>query len=349
MADTQQRGAAPAGATTTTEREIPSFTKTVNDRVEARTKEIADSAGLPADRATTTERQPSTTTEKPAGLPADRESEMATVEEFTQSWNAMPVPLRARYAQAFYDDFNKSIGEQYGDLIPLVIQARENPQLRAALVEMADPTKEELRAMIADPELRKHAKSLTKAEIREFLLGEALTTYNRYATPATEEQPQPGAPTAAERRVEALEQRFEEQDLGRETQAYIASAGQEVRALKNAFPNLTDEQLTHVVQVTQERFETAAARAGIDTKNPNWPARALKAGIKPSQLREYAAQYSEILGRQAPPAAPATTSAKDPAPPQAPRDPVEARNAGIRALREVRAKNPALQGRSPRR
>jgi hypothetical protein len=339
MADPKVPGTAatPTPEAPATEKpEVPSFSSVVAERTAARQEEIASSAGKPA-----TEPKPS------AGEPP-AEAELSD-EEYAKLWDGQPENFRKAVVKRAYQSYNDAISAEYGDILPTIVAAKENPALREILVELGDSTKKELLSYITDPELRKHAKDLTTPELRDFLLGEALTTYNKYAQPAPGRR-DPDAPSPAEARLTALEEKYENEALGRENSTYVNTRGQEVRAVNAAYSHLTPDQIAHVVTFTENRFETMAARAGIDTKKDDWAARAIRAGLKPPQYREYAAQYAEILGKSKPPAAPATTPTGKGGE-AAPRDASEAdrKKAGVTALAEFKAKSPAFNRPATRR
>jgi hypothetical protein len=330
--------AAAAPAETKPEREIPSFSAVVADRTAARSAEIATSAGA---------EPPAAVPAKPAGEPATP-AELSD-EDFVKQWDALPESLRAGATKRHYQQYNNAIAGEYGDILPTIVAARENPKLREVLVELGDSTKGELLDLISDPALRKEAKKLTTPEIREFLLGEALQTYEKYAVPPGTRR-DPEAPTPEQARITQLEERFDTEAIGRENTSYIQSRGQEVAAVRSAFGQLTPDQIAHVVTFTENRFETMAARSGIDTNKDGWAARAVRAGLKPPQYREYAAQYAEVIGRSAPPAAPAGNAAPGAAGAAAPRDAAEAkRSAGVTALSEFKKKSPAFTRPATRR
>lgn len=314
----------PASAPTVAEkpaREIPSFTKVAEERRDARTAELTELAGVTPG---------SKTDNKPADKPADF--------DFDGEWNKLPENFRTGIVNRFNDTYNQRLGEQYGDVLPLVVEANKNPNLRATLAAAAqDP---ELLTLLGDEKARGMLKDLSKKELREFLFGEAKTTYEKYAT-----QKPAGAPEVDPRdaRLAQLETTIADDRSTRETQGYIGERQREVAALTSAFPDLAKpesrKQLEHVINYAEERFETAAMRAGIKTRDANgnarmqWPAEALRAGIKAPSYRETHEMYAEILGRTAPPAAPATSRASIPAPAQAPRDASEGKQRALSLLK----------------
>jgi hypothetical protein len=231
------------------------------------------------------------------------------------------------------------LAEQYGDVLPLAIEANKNPNLRATLAAAAaDP---ELLTLLGDSKAREMLKDLTQSELREFLFGEAKTTYQKYATPAAQRRDDGVDPRDA--RIAKLEETIADERHTRETQSYIADRQREVSALTNAFPDLgkaeARKQLEHVINVAEDRFMTAAMQRGIKTTNADgsvrmsWPAEALRAGVKPPTYREIHEMYAEVLGRTAPPAAPATTVSSAPPPAQAPRDPAEGKQRALTLLK----------------
>ncbi len=319
----QQSGAA-APATATEPREIPSFSKVAGESRDARSAELAELAGVTPGKKTET---------TPEGAAPD----------FDAEWNKLPETFRTEVTSRFHDGYNRMLSEQYGDVLPLAIEANKNPNLRATLAAAAkDP---ELLTLLGDEKARDMLKDLTKAELREFLFGEAKSTYERYNTPAdaarsrAEQKPSP-----AEERVAKLEESIATERFERDTDGYISERQREVQALTSAFPDLarpeSRKQVEHIINVAEERFESAALQRGIKTRNADgsqrkaWPAEALRAGIKPQAYREIHEYYAEVLGRATPPAAPATSAATmGAAPAQAPRDAAEGKTRALTLLK----------------
>lgn len=352
MADPKVPGAEATAAdavATTTDKVIPSSEAIVREAVGRRQGEIRESAGLPADATTTT-----TTTEKPV-------VEELTQEQYDKWWNAQPENLRNAAQAGFYRAYNTAISEDYGDILPTILAAKENPALRAVLVELGDSTKKELLDLISDPEIRKHAKDLTRTDLRDFLLNEAITTYGKYVTAPA---PAPGEKTADQLRIEQLEGEFENQKIAREFNAadnpdsYVQQRGREVSALKNAFGQLTNDQLAHIVDVAEGQYETAALRAGIKTRKEDggevvgWQARAIRAKVPHPGYKSYAERYVEVIGKGGAPAAAIveTRPAAGKGGEAAPRDAAEAkRQAGVTALKDFKSKSPAFNRTTTRK
>lgn len=308
-------GAAPPAEPA--KREVPSFSAVVEETRDARAAELADLAGVSA-------------VEKKPDAPADK----VEAYDFDAEWSKVPERLRTEAAQRLYDGYNAALSQEYGDVLPLIIEAKGSPALREALALAAkDPS---FRDLLADADFRKGFNKLTDKQQREFLLGEASDTYAKYAAPAAGERTPEKDPREA--RIEALETKFSQQTDERETGSYIADRQREVQALASKYPELVQDQklLGHVVEIAEQRFEAAALRAGIKTTdNPGWPAQAKRAGIAaPSYLEAYQYQ-AEVSGRTTPPAAPATSPVRDPARPQAPRDAAEGKKRGLELVKKA--------------
>lgn len=329
MADPKVPGKPAADAAAPVEREIPSFTKVADDARNARTDELQTLAGhKPA-----AEAKPAADAKPSGEAPYDGRAE----------WEKLPENLRTWAVEAAYGSYNNALAEQYGDVIPLLQEMRENPNLRAALALAA--TDKDLRDLLADESFRKDFKKLTKTEAREFLFGPAYDTYTKYdVAPAAQDE------TSA---VDKLRTDFENEAAGRVTTEYVTNRADEARALAAAFPQFDQSALGHVITYSEQQFENAALRAGIKTRDANgrmldnWAGAAVRAGIKAPSYRDYGAQYAEIIGRGAPPAAPAGNGGEA-VPLAAPRDPVEARNAGLRALGALKKTHPGFQPRGKR-
>lgn len=303
--------------------EVPSFNRVVTDATDARRAELERVTGAP--QAGTGKE----TTPPPAGTPGTETF------DFDAEWNKLPERLRTEATQRLYDGYNNALSQQYGDVLPLFVEANKNANLRATLAAAAnDP---ELRDLLADPTARDQIKRLTKKELREFLFGDAVTAYEKYALPETPGRAPEKDPRDA--RIEQLEAKFQSDVDQRESGGYVGNRQREVNALLGEFPQLKEDQklLEHVVTNAETQFESAALRAGIDTsqKNPGWPAQALRAGIKPTSYREAWQYYAEVLGRSAPPAAPGTSPATAPQPPQAPRDASEGKQRALKLLQST--------------
>lgn len=317
----------PPAAAPAEPREIPSFSKVVQETTDARSAELAELAGVkPGTK--------KTLAPDPAAPPAD-------AFDFDGEWSKLPENFRTGIVERFNAGYNEQLAEKYSDILPLVIEANTNPQLREALALAAKDDK--FRGLLSKPKFIKEFNKLTDDEQFDFLVGEASDTYTKYSTPATTRRAAADAPDPRDERIAALEDRFATESDGKVTQKYISDRQSEFIALRNAFPDLAKpeaaKQAEHVINTAEERFESAALRAGIATRNKDnsgrerWVAEALRAGIKPPSYREMHEMYAEVLGRSAPPVAPATSPSSMPAPAQAPRDASEGKNRALTLLK----------------
>jgi hypothetical protein len=298
---------------------IPSFNAIVKEGQEARQAELRGLAvGTEA---------PATTPAPPAADAPAHEAAYDLEAEYAK----LDPRMREGIGKVYYDQYNREISSRYGDLLPLVAEAAQNPQLRAALAQLG--TKKELRDLITDPRLQQYADKLSKKELQDFIFGEAIPTYERY-TPQGEEKPEVDPRDA---RMDAIEARFQGEADTREANAFVEQRVRENGALLNEFPALkADERLhVHVITRTEEEFERRALRAGVDITTDGWASRALRAGVKPPSYRDNYLMLAEVLGRTPPPAAPATSPAGIPAgstQPQAARTPLEGKAAALKLL-----------------
>jgi hypothetical protein len=314
---------AQPGADAPAKPEIPSFSKVAAESAASHTAAVRELAGIEALEPKTESRVETA----PASTPAANDAGDC---DFDATWGKLGERERTGIAERFYGQYNHEIATRYGDILPLVVEAQQNPQLRAALVQLA--TKAELREMITDPRLQQYADQLTKKELRDFIFGEAIPTYERYA-PAQVEPVKVADPNAE--RLSALEQRFELEASERADNAFVAARQREGQAFLTDYPQLATDQklLEHIVTVTEDRFERAALRAGVDTKKPGWTLRAEKAGVKKPSYVETYKQFEEVSGRAKPPAAPGTSPAVLPAAQvQAPRSKAEGKAAALKVL-----------------
>jgi hypothetical protein len=310
---------------------IPSFAAVVSEGVAARDAELEKLAGGAAPDA------PLPAAEEPKTPPLSAES--APAYDWDKEWTKLPDDLRNGFVDRFNTQYANALRDQYGDLVPLIEEVQKNPNLRATLAAAA--TDPELREYLADPKSRDEIKQLTRKELREFLFGQGenpnavqlFDKYNRQIESDTTPK------DANSERLDALERKYQGEVDSREHQGYISSRQREVQALLAEFPELksNQKQFQHVLEWGEDRFEQAAARAGIDTnlqRNPYWPAQALRKGVKPPQYRDGQAYYAEVLARPKTPTAPATSEAKPPANPQAPRSVSEGRKRGLELLKK---------------
>ena len=241
--------------------------------------------------------------------------------DFDAEYNKIPERVRKEYEQrAFssaYDNFNRALGEKYSDILPLIVEAENDPKLRKAL------------------------GGLTKKEIREFLFDQALPIYERNNTPPPAAGE--GAPPQDFRdsRVDVLEEQFATERGQRAFDRYTAGRNSELVALQNEIGDTLRWQsqddasykfVNHLIKVSEDRFERAARTAGVDTSKVTWIADAIDKGVKPPSYREAYQELNEIYNRQAPPTVPATARSGPPERPQAPRTATEGK---ARAMAEL--------------
>lgn len=170
--------------------------------------------------------------EEGQGLP-EGGSPLAETPRFEDWYNAQPQALREEYERrlmsAAYQQFNDGLATEYGDLLPLVIDAK------------------------SDPELRKKLGRLKDGKVRD-LFAAALDTFDRAAPPAD-------ANPLAER-VQSVETKLAEDEQRRQWDAYNAARDREALALQNEFP-----QLRGNAKLTQHIREIAEARTMQNLRN----------------------------------------------------------------------------------
>jgi hypothetical protein len=318
----------PAEGTAPEPKVIPSFSKVAEETRDARAAELAGLAGI-----------------KPGESKTAPEGEAPPANDFEKRWSELPEDFRgAIYQSAYsraYGNINGFIEKEYKDLMPLIPVIRDNANLRTTLAAMA--TDPELLEVLQDPKGREMLKDLSKKELREFLFGEAKSTYEKYATPNDTIRNAGAAPDERDQKISALEQRFEDERNARETSTYISNRQREYAALQNQYPELKTKDgqamLAHVLQTTEDRFEADALRAGIKTRNNDgtlreaFAAEALRKGIKPLDYRSQYEYLAEAMGKPRPSAAPSTTQAVTPAPAAAPRTAAEGKQRATELLK----------------
>jgi hypothetical protein len=247
--------------------------------------------------------------------------------DFDKSYGGLPERLRKdaeeRYMRTAYESFNAALAQEYGDILPIIAEAKSDPAFRKALSRLSEkdlrqflfenalPVYEKSTSVAAQPgdiqtdpkvaELEKTVESLQQ----KISIGEAQTAYDRYATNRT-----------------------------REFEALRNEAGDELtwQTDKDAGYKLAD----HLIKIAEDRSERAARATGIDTTQPTWYAEALSRNVRMPSYREVYDEWKEIAGRSAPPAAPAGSSAEPPARSgQAPRDASEGRERALKLLKQT--------------
>jgi hypothetical protein len=242
--------------------------------------------------------------------------------------------FETRVGQRAWDSYNHALEQEYGDLLPLVVEAKQNPEFRKKLTRLTDK------------------------ELRDFLLDSGIEVYER--THAALSDDVPAGVTEDPRikqltdRTAALEGEILNERATRVAEAYAKTREQEARALMAEvgddlkFEKPDDpgyKRMNHVVTIAEQRSEIAARKAGIDTSKPTWLADAVAKSVKMPTYREVYDELAEILGRSAPPAAPSTSrSGPPPAQPQAPRTAAEGRERAL-ALLKQRGGFAAIAGR----
>ncbi len=256
--------------------------------------------------------------------------------DYDAVWNGLPEDARSGIERRFYDRYNQALESDYGDLVALARETQSNPKLKDALKEFASDA--ELRNFIADGGTIEQLRSLQKDEAyREFLFKDATEAYRKY--------PQPNAQSTVDPvmdRIGKLESQFEERDNRQAFQGYVSSRQAEVEALRNAAPDLRDNQalLSHIVTQAENNFKIAAANSGININQPDevWAAQAVRRGIRPPAYLDVHRQYQSFAGRTPPPAAPSNaTPARQGRGLQAPRTRVEAASKDDAAARKAQA------------
>lgn len=258
------------------------------------------------------------------------------VPDYAAVWNGIPEDARTGIERRFYDNYNRALESEYGDFVALARETQTNPNLRTALKEFA--TDAELRNFIADGGTLEQIRGLQKdPEYREFLFNDATAAYKKYPQPSAE----PTADPVMDR-IGKLESQFEERDNKTAFTGYISSRQTEIEALRNAAPDLRDNQglLAHIVTQAENNFKIAAANSGININQPDevWAAQAVRKGIRPPAYIDVHKQYMTFAGRTPPPAAPSNaTPARQGKGLQAPRTRVEAASQDDAAARKARA------------
>jgi len=269
---------------------------------------------------------PSTSPEVVAPVAAVEPAQQAVTEpiDYDAAWNALDEPVRSGIAERLYNSYNQQIQDQYGDIIPLVQEASNNPSLRNALKEFASDA--ELRNFIADGGTLDQLRGLQKdPAYREFLFKDATEAYRKYPqqnTPAAD----PLEPVLS--RINSLESQLTERDQAETFRGYVSSRQQEIQALQNAAPALKENRdlLSHIVTQAENNFKIAAANSGINVGQDDkvWAAQAVRQGIRPPQYIDVYRQYERLTGKTPPPAASGVASPTRPGRGvQAPRTKVE--------------------------
>ncbi len=285
----------------TDEKDKPSFT-------DIHAKSVADrTAELEAVTA------PLSTEEKP---PADE------AWDFDKAWGATDERLRKAAEERIYTDaygrYNKAIEAEYGDLLPILVAAKE------------------------DPALRKRLAKLTDKQVRDFLFDQALDVYDKTHIEEPAEGPKPDANAE---RLTALESKLDNDARERKYDKYVEGLATEFGALRNEFAddlNFSSDKdpqykrANHLFKVWDTRFAASAARAGVNiNRAPHlWVTEALDKGIKAPTYRELYDELHEVEGRSRPPAAPVGDDAGPPKI-QAPRTAAEGRERALQLVKRA--------------
>lgn len=280
-------------ATPTETKEVPNLSALVKNKHAERTEELSrlvDGNGT-AEAA------------KPAETPS---------RDFDAEIEALDPDLRNHYQERVTQTFNTALSEQYGDVMPLFTEARNNPTLRKNLAQFA--AEQEYRDILSDENAPKRLKNLANKKLSklyeddafaEFAVTEALPIYEQYGNPN-------GAPAAPARspeleRIEQLEKRYDSDRDLQTRRSYVDNRIRERFALESKYPALAENQAMRnkVLGRAESDFEERARVAGIkvdDSANPGWPAQAIRAGIKPMAYMDAYNDYASF-------AAPAQTEA----------------------------------------
>lgn len=259
--------------------------------------------------------------ERLAGLSASPEpakpAEEAKPRDFDAEIEALDPDLRSHYQQRVTSTYNEQINQQFGDIMPLIVEARNNPGLRKNLAALAK--EEDLRAILADENAPKRLKMAANKKLSrlyedeqfaDFAISEALPVYDEHIGSRQPATPQKSAELE---RIEALEAKIDaERQAERDSQtrkSYVDNRIRERFALEAKYPVLRENQALRekVIGRAEQDFMERARVAGIavdDSGNPNWVAQAIRAGIKPMDYMATYNDYASFSGPAASEAAP---------------------------------------------
>lgn len=200
------------------------------------------------------------------------------------------------YAQ---QQFNQQLEEQYGDIMPLWVEAKKDPEFRKALKE-----------------------NLTDPELRKFLFSTAVEAYRGVNKANAEPQGTEDNPLA--KRVDELQSKLDSQQQERERNDYVSRRSLEMQALQREAPELAFKEAdskdpayrlaAHITEVAESRSE----RFG-----------------KPVSYKDVYLEMRDVINREKPPAAPATSRTQAPPKPQAPQTKAEGRDRALDTLKRA--------------
>lgn len=231
----------------------------------------------------------------------------ATTEQFDYAkwYEAQPEEaineVANRVYQAAYTDINKRLTDEFGeDLLPILVEAKNDPELRKALKSYVKD----------DPELRK------------FLFGPAVDAYR--ATTRTEPTTGVADDNPLKKELDEVKGKLEAQENERQLQAYVQHRNAELEALQREAPELRFEKAdpsdpafrlaSHVAEVAEERTR----RFG-----------------KNVAYKDVYLELRDVIHREKPAAAPATSRNTAPPKPQPPKTQAEGRDRALETLKRA--------------